>query len=56
MERNLLKSGNHITTAQISKTLGVSDRMVRKHITALKEKGLITRIGSNKTGHWETNK
>lgn len=31
-------------------------RMVRKHITTLKEKGLIVRIGSNKTGHWEISK
>ena len=52
---NLLRADNHLTTTQISGTLGVSDRMVRKHLTTLKGKGLITRVGSNKTGHWTIN-
>lgn len=51
---NLLRADNHLTTIQTAKVLGVSDRTVRKHLTLLKEKGLITRVGSNKTGHWET--
>ena len=53
---NLLRSNNHLTTTQMSATLGVSDRTVRKHLTVLKEKGLITRVGSNKTGHWRIDK
>lgn len=53
---NLLRSDNHLTTAQMSETLGVSDRMVRNHLAVLKENGLIMRVGSNKTGHWEINK
>lgn len=51
----LLRDNNHLTTTQLAEFLGVSDRMVRKHLTTLKEKGLIARVGSNKTGHWEIN-
>lgn len=32
--------------------MGVSDRMIRKHISTLKAAGLVVREGSNKTGHW----
>lgn len=50
---NLLRADSRITTTQMAKALGVSDRMVRKHLNTLKEKGLIARVGSNKTGHWK---
>ena len=50
---NMLRADNHLTTALVAEALGISDRMVRKHLTTLKEKGLISRIGSNKTGYWE---
>lgn len=50
---NMLGADNHLTTALVAEALGISDRMVRKHLTTLKEKGLISRIGSNKTGYWE---
>ena len=52
----LLTANGHLTTIQIAESLGVSDRMVRKHINTLKTKGLITRIGSNKTGYWQVHK
>ncbi len=41
------------TSAQIGNIVGISDRMVRKHIALLRKSGLIRRQGSNKTGHWE---
>ncbi len=50
---NMLRADNHLTTALVAEALGISDRMVRKHLTTLKENGLISRIGSNKTGYWE---
>lgn len=37
----------------MAEALGISYRMVRKHLTTLKNKGLIARVGSNKTGYWE---
>ena len=46
-----IAANGHLTTMQMAETLGISDRMVRKHINTLKAKGLITCIGSNKTGH-----
>lgn len=51
-----IAANGHLTTIQTAEALGISDRMVRKHINTLKAKGLITRVGSNKTGHWEANK
>ena len=51
-----IAANGHLTTIQMAEALGISDRMVRKHINTLKAKGLITRVGSNKTGHWEANK
>ena len=53
---SLLSTNGYQTIVQMANALGISDRMVRKHLTTLKEKGLIVRIGSNKTGHWEISK
>ena len=39
--------------AEIGEQVGLSERQVKTYITQLKEVGLIVRIGSNKTGHWE---
>lgn len=49
----LLAADAHLTIMQMSEALSISDRMVRKHLTTLKMKGLIARVGSNKTGYWE---
>lgn len=51
-----IKVAPQLTIAQIANNLSVSDRMVKKHLSTLKEKGLIVRIGSNKTGHWKINR
>ena len=48
-----LKSNHSASSEEISASLGISSRMVRKHIASLREAGIIVRIGSNKTGHWE---
>ena len=42
-----------ITVAEIMQLLDMSDYGVRKNIKVLKDIGLIKRVGSNKTGHWE---
>ena len=39
----------------IAKNLGISKKTVAAHIKGLKEKGVIERIGNNKTGHWKIN-
>ena len=52
----LLFADGHLTIMQMAKALSISDRMVRKHLATLKMKGLIARVGSNKTGYWEVMK
>ena len=39
--------------AAIGAQVGLSERQVKTYITQLKQMGLIVRVGSNKTGHWE---
>ncbi|MBO8453167.1 MAG: Fic family protein [Bacteroidetes bacterium] len=43
----------HITAIEIGNRMGISDRMVRKHIALLRNADIIGRIGSNKTGYWK---
>lgn len=48
-----LKANQASTSEEIGLTLGITGRMVRKHIAILREAGLIVRVGSNKTGYWK---
>ena len=48
-----IKATPYATADELGLSLGISGRMVRKHISALRETGLIERIGGNKTGHWK---
>jgi len=41
------------TAVLMAKELKVSDRTVKRHLSALVEKDVIRRVGSNKTGRWE---
>lgn len=50
---SLIQSNNDITVSQIAEKSGFSPRKVDRLIAALKEYGVIRRIGSNKTGSWE---
>ena len=49
----MLKSNHSASSEEMGAVLGISSRMVRKHIASLREAGIIVRVGSNKTGHWE---
>ena len=51
-----LMKNNKLTNRELAVLFGMSDRMVRKYISVLREKGLITRVGSNKTGYWKVTK
>ena len=51
-----LMKNNKLTNRELAALFGMSDRMVRKYISVLREKGLITRVGSNKTGYWKVTK
>lgn len=48
-----MKERPEISASQLSKEIGISPRAVEKQISALKAKGKIRRIGSDKGGHWE---
>ena len=41
------------TTKEIISKLNVSERTIYRELAALKQMGLIRRVGSDKTGHWE---
>ena len=42
-----------VTAARIAKELGTSIRTVRRYLSSMSEKGIIRRVGSDKSGHWE---
>ena len=50
---DLVKEHTNITTTQMAERLGVTKRTILRDIEVLKEKGLIIRVGSEKTGYWE---
>jgi fido (protein-threonine AMPylation protein) len=49
----LIKQNNKITAAKISERLNVSLSTAKRKIKELKEKGIVERIGSDKTGYWK---
>ena len=53
---SLLNNTPGASAEQIGKALGISDRMVRKHIASLRNLGILERMGSNKSGYWKVNR
>ena len=49
----LIRQNNRITATEISERLNVSLSTAKRKIKELKEKGIIVRIGSDKSGYWE---
>ncbi len=50
---DLIKQYNNITADGISKHLNISLSTAKRKIKKLKDKGVIVRVGSDKTGNWE---
>ncbi|MDR3129384.1 MAG: Fic family protein [Tannerellaceae bacterium] len=48
----LIVSNPKVTIVEMSKQLSVSETAIENNIKKLKEKCLLTRVGSDKTGHW----
>lgn len=48
-----IRNNPNVTQPQLATLTGMGKTMVQKHIVVLKEKGIIERIGSNKTGYWK---
>ncbi len=51
----LLLEDPGFTSLQIAEKLNVSRVSVTKYLKALKEKGIISRIGSDRKGYWRIN-
>lgn len=49
----LLKEDNKRTAKELSEIIGISDRAVEKQIAKLQQQGKLTRVGSDKAGHWK---
>ncbi|EHQ36716.1 RNA-binding domain-containing protein [Methanoplanus limicola] len=50
---NVIKSNPRSDYKALAKSVGVSEATVKRHIQKLKNAGILRRIGSKKTGHWE---
>ena len=49
----LLSMDSSLTATDLMQKTGKSERTVKRTLASLKEKGLIERIGSDKTGYWK---
>jgi Fic family protein len=49
----LLRANPKATAQKMASALGVTDKTIKRHLKALRERGRIRRVGSDKTGHWE---
>jgi ATP-dependent DNA helicase RecG len=45
-------ANNAVTTAELAKLVGISQRKIKENLTKLKEAGIIKRVGPAKGGHW----
>ena len=45
-----------VNVPNLASMLGVSEKTIKRDISAIQSAGLIKRVGSDKTGHWEVNK
>ena len=50
---SLIKVNSQITYDELAAQTGQNRKTVQRHIQALKEKGMLRRIGPPKGGHWE---
>jgi predicted HTH transcriptional regulator len=51
----LIQNDNFIKREEIADLLGISVNTVKAFISGLKKKGVLERVGNNKTGHWKIN-
>ena len=51
---HLIRNNPKTTAVEIALELNISSRAAQKHLANLKTLGIIKRIGSDKTGFWET--
>ncbi|GHT49232.1 cell filamentation protein Fic [Bacteroidia bacterium] len=51
----LIENNNKITIIEMAKSLSISETAIENNIKKLREKGILSRVGSDKTGHWQIN-
>ncbi len=49
----LMQRNSRITIAALARSVGITDRAIKKQIEKLKAEGQIRRIGPDRSGHWE---
>jgi predicted HTH transcriptional regulator len=52
---NYLKDNSSLTAQKLATKLNKTTRTIERNIKELREKGIITRLGSDKTGNWQIN-
>jgi len=52
---NYLKDNPNLTAQELATKLNKTTRTIERNIKELREKGIITRLGSDKTGNWRIN-
>jgi len=52
---NYLKDNPSLTAQELATKLNKTTRTIERNIKELREKGIITRLGSDKTGNWQIN-
>lgn len=50
---NLINENNKVTVNEMTSKVNLSRRTVQTIINSLKSKGILVRVDSDKTGHWE---
>ena len=48
-----IQENNNLNYAEYGALLGVSEATIKRRLGELRKAGMIVRVGSNKTGHWE---
>lgn len=48
-----MKANPFMTARELAEVLSVERRTIERRIRALREKGVLRRVGEDKTGHWE---
>jgi ATP-dependent DNA helicase RecG len=52
---DMIISNDKITIVEMAKNISISETAIENNIKKLKEKGVVARLGSDKTGNWKIN-
>ncbi len=50
---NMILENQKESKRELAEVIGISTTAIDKNITVLKEKGIIERVGSDRSGHWQ---